>query len=230
MFFFDPAYLLFALPGFLLSLWATIYTKSTFAKYNKLKSSSGMTGAEAAAKMLRNAGLNQVRIERAQGFLSDHYDPRDRTLRLSKDVYNSPSLSAIGVACHEAGHALQHAANYAPLAIRSKLAPATSFGSNAAYIFIIGGFLFRSTNLILLGAIFFSLAVVFSIVTLPVEWNATARAKKAVVESGILSPNERKGAGQVLNAAFMTYIAAAVSSALILLYFLLRSGVLGGSD
>ena len=223
----DPLYLLFALPGLALSLAATCYTKSMFSKYSKKESSSRMTGAQAAKEMLDSAGLTNVKIEKVQGFLSDHYDPRSRTLRLSPDVYGNTSLSSIGVACHEAGHALQHAANYAPLAIRSKLVPATSFGSNAAYFFIIGGFLFQSNGLILLGAALFSLAVLFSIVTLPVEWNATSRAKQAVLQSGILTPHEQKDAGRVLNAAFMTYVASAVSSALILLYFLLRAGVLG---
>jgi Zn-dependent membrane protease YugP len=224
----DPMYLLFALPGLLLSLWASFYTRSTFAKYSRIPSGRGLTGAEAARQMLDRHGVRNVTIERTGGMLSDHYDPRTRTLRLSQGVYSSPSLAAVGVACHEAGHALQHAHNYAFLGLRSALVPVTGIGSNLSYAFIIGGMLFRSNALILAGALLFSLAVLFSIVTLPVEWNASARAKRAMVESGIVTDREVGAAGQVLNAAFLTYVAAAVSSLLILLYYLMRAGVLGG--
>lgn len=230
MFILDPVYLLFALPGLLLSLWASFYTKSTFAKYSRIPSSQGLTGAQAAYQMLASKGIRDVTIEQTGGMLTDHYDPRTRTLRLSSAVYNSNSLAAIGVACHEAGHALQHAANYTWLGLRSALVPATSFGSNMAYIFFIIGFIVHSQQLILLGAVLFSAAVVFSIVTLPVEWNASARAKVAMVEAGLVSPQESRQAGQVLNAAFMTYVAAAVSAVLTLLYYLLRAGVFGGDD
>lgn len=226
----DPVYFLFALPGLALSLWASFYTKSTFKKYSRVGSRRGATGAQAARELLRRNGLNNVRVEQVNGFLSDHYDPRSRTLRLSSSVYGSQSLSAIGVACHEAGHALQHAQNYAPLTLRTKLVPATMLGSNLSYALIFGGFLFHSQQLILVGAVCFSLAVLFSIVTLPVEWNATARAKRAMAGAGILTEQETQHAGRVLNAAFLTYVASAVSSLLILLYYLMRAGVFGGDE
>jgi Zn-dependent membrane protease YugP len=221
-------YLIFILPAFLLSLLASLYTRSTFAKYARVPSRQGFTGAQAAAEMLRGQNVQGVRIERTGGFLSDHYDPRSRTLRLSPDVYQGTSLSAIGVACHEAGHAIQHARNYGPLALRSALVPAASFGSNIAYLLIFLGFLLSSMELFLVGIACFTLAVVFTIVTLPVEWNASARAKEAMVAGGIVSAQEREGAGAVLNAAFLTYVAAAVSAVLTLLYYLARAGLLGG--
>jgi Zn-dependent membrane protease YugP len=169
-----------------------------------------------------------VTIERTRGFLNDHYDPSTRTLRLSPDVYGSDSLSAIGVACHEAGHAIQHARHYAPLALRTSLVPVASFGSNFSYVLIFIGFLLHSSGLIMAGLILMTAAVVFTIVTLPVEWNASARAKKAMVAAGVVSEQESQGAADVLNAAFLTYVAAVVSAVMTLLYYLLRSGVLGG--
>jgi uncharacterized protein len=221
-------YWLFAIPGLILAGLASLFTKSTFARYSRVAASSGLTGAQAAAQMLAARGVHDVRIEPVRGFLSDHYDPMHRTLRLSPDVYGSRSLSAIGVACHEAGHALQHASGYAPLAVRSALVPLANFGSNAAYFFIMLGFLFQAQVLLQLGVIVFLAAVAFALVTLPVEWNASSRAKVMMVQSGIVSQREAAAAGRVLNAAFMTYVAAAVSALLTLLYYLLRSGLLGG--
>lgn len=230
MFLLDPVFLLIISPGLLLSMLASLYTKSTFGRYSKIASRKGWTGAEAAAEMMRRNGVQGVRIEKTSGTLSDHYDPRSHTLRLSQGVYNSRSLAAIGIACHEAGHALQHAQNYAPLKVRSAMVPAASFGSNAAFAFIIGGMLFQSQGLFLLGACVFAAAVLFSIVTLPVEWNASARAKQAMVSAGVVSEQERGQASQVLNAAFLTYVAAAVTAILQLLYFLMRAGIFGGDD
>ncbi len=229
MLFFDPMYLLFAVPGLILAMAASFYTKSTFAKYSQIGASSRLTGAGAAQRMLNAAGIYDVKIELVDGFLSDHYDPRDKTLRLSSNVYMQNSLSSIGVACHEAGHAIQHAKAYAPLSLRTAMVPATNICSSLSYIVIIAGF-FLSKELILVGAILFSVAVLFSIITLPVEWDASARAKKMMVTAGIVSPAEANMAGQVLNAAFLTYVAAAVSAILTLLYYLLRSGVLGGDE
>lgn len=226
--FFDPAYLLFALPGLVLAMMASFFTKSTFHKYSHVQGSKGISGAQAAQRLLHEAGINDVKIEMVQGFLSDHYDPSAKTLRLSPDVFQSDSLSAVGVACHEAGHAIQHATAYAPLGLRSALVPLTGIASNASYFFIIGGMMLTSQKLVLFGAILFSAAVLFSIVTLPVEWDASARAKKLMVTAGIVSPREAQDAGSVLNAAFMTYVAAAVSSILTLLYYLMRAGVFGG--
>lgn len=219
----DPLYWLFAIPGLILSMLATMYVKSAFAKYSRVKSTRGMTGAQAAYEMLLRSGVTDVKIEQVNGFLSDHYDPTSRTLRLSPDVYHSPSLAAIGVACHEAGHALQHAGNYAWLGLRTSLVPAASIGSNFAYILFFLGLFINSMMLVKIGIILFTAAVAFTIVTLPVEWNASARAKVAMVEHGIVTVNEREDASAVLNAAFLTYVAAAVSAILNLLYLISRS-------
>jgi hypothetical protein len=230
MLYFDPLYLMLAVPGLILGLLASFITKTTFAKYARVGASSGLTGAQAADRMLRSQGVNNVDIEMVKGFLSDHFDPRSNTLRLSPDVYRSQSLSAIGVACHEAGHALQKATGYGPLSLRSALVPVTQFGSSFAYIFFIAGLFLRWAMLMKVGVFLFAAAVVFAIVTLPVEWNATARAKRCMVSAGIVSPQEQVQAGQVLNAAFLTYIAAAVTALLQLLYFAIRAGLLGGHD
>lgn len=221
--FFDPVYLLFALPGLIVAALASFYVKSTFSEYSHHQASSGLTGAEAAAQMLHRAGIYDVRIERVEGFLSDHYDPTSRTLRLSPGVYDSDSLSAIGVACHEAGHALQHAASYGPLGLRSTLVPVTNISSWLSYIVILIGFIFQSGGMVMFGAILFSAVVLFSIVTLPVEWDASSRAKEMMVTAGIVSPAERDNAGKVLNAAFLTYVAAVLSALLTLLYYLFRA-------
>ena len=212
MFYIEPMYLVFAIPGLIVAGLASMYTHTMFMEYSRKRASSGMTGAEAAARMLSRAGINDVRIERVDGFLSDHYDPLAKTLRLSPKVYDEDSLSAIGVACHEAGHALQHAAGYFPMHIRSQLVPMANIGSYLSYGVIILGFILQAGHL-----------VMFSIVTLPVEWDASARAKKLMVSSGIVSEQERDGAGKVLNAAFMTYVAAVISSLLTLLYYLFRA-------
>lgn len=219
----DPLYLMLAVPGLLLGLWASWVTKSTFHKYSKVMASSRMTGAQAARRLLDREGLQAVRIEPSQGFLSDHYDPRSRTLRLSPDVYASPSLSAIGVACHEAGHALQHASNYLPLTLRSQLVPITQVSTQLSYIIFMIGFFAKMAGLMQAGIVLFLFVVLFSLVTLPVEWDASARAKRLMVRDGIVSPQEQVHAGRVLNAAFMTYVAALVSSIMTLLYFIIRS-------
>ena len=221
--FFDPLYLLFAIPGLIVAGLASLYVKTTFSEYSRIRASSGMTGAQAAERMLHGAGIYDVRIERVDGFLSDHYDPTNRTLRLSPGVYDSNSLSAIGVACHEAGHALQHAAGYGPLGLRSALVPVTNIASWLSYIVIIAGFIFQSGGTVMFGAILFSAVVVFSIVTLPVEWDASSRAKQLMVTAGIVSEPERDNAGKVLNAAFLTYVAAVLSSLLTLLDYLVRA-------
>lgn len=230
MFVFDPLYLsIVLLPSLVFSMWASIYTRSTFAKYSKIGSWRGLTGAQAAREMLNKSGVRDVAIEMTGGMLTDHYDPSSRTLRLSRDVYSSSSLAAIGVACHEAGHAIQHARKYAPLALRSTLVPVASLCSSLSYWFIIGGMMF-SREFLMIGILMFSVAVVFSIITLPVEWNASARAKQAMVAAGIVAPEEGRDAGRVLTAAFLTYIAAAVSAILTLLYYLLRAGVFNRDD
>lgn len=226
--FFDPMYLLFVGPGMLLALFATIKVKMTFAKYSQVPSQLGATGAIAARRLLDQQGLRDVAVEPIDGVLSDHYDPTSRTLRLSPDVYGSNSLAAIGVACHEAGHALQHATGYAWLGMRTALVPATQFGSFGSYIFFLIGMFFHSPRMILAGILLFTVVVAFSIVTLPVEWDASARARRLMVTAGIVSYQEQEDAGRVLNAAFLTYVASAVTSLLTLLYYLYRAGLIGG--
>ena len=227
---FDPMYFVFIGPGLALSLYATWKTKSTFSKYSKVGSRNRMTGAQAAAQMLQRNGISGVKIEQTGGWLSDHYDPRHQVLRLSQDVYSSHSLSAIGVACHEAGHAMQDAQGYAMLNLRSALVPAANFGSIFSYIVMIAGIFLQMIGLIWVGVVLFSMVVVFSLVTLPVEWDASRRAKIAIDEAGMLSPEESRHASKVLNAAFLTYLAAAVTSLLTLLYYLFRLGLLGGDE
>lgn len=221
-------YLLFILPGLLLALWASLLTRSTFEKYSHVAASSGLTGAQAARRLLEDAGIDHVAVEPTTGFLSDHYDPSARKLRLSEAVFNGKSLSAIGVACHEAGHAIQHAESYGPLALRTVLVPVASIAPTVSYILIFIGFLMQAGGLIMLGIALFGAAVLFAIVTLPVEYNASARAKLLMQQAGIVNAREAKGAGEVLNAAFLTYVAAAVNSLLILLYYLYRAGLFGG--
>lgn len=226
--FFDPMYLLFILPGLALSMWASFRTKSAFEKYSRVPSARGLTGAQAAQILLDRAGLHDVSITRSHGFLSDHYNPMNKSLNLSEAVYGSNSVAAIGVAKHEAGHAIQHAQKYAPLWLRSTLVPTASIGSSIGYLVMIGGLFLGMTNLVLVGAVLFSMVLLFQIVTLPVEFDASNRAKQLVVEYGIVSPSERQGVDRVLNAAALTYVAAAVSTLLTLLYFLMRAGLLGG--
>ena len=226
----DPLYIIIIAPGLALSLYATFRTKSTFSKYSKVGSRSGLTGAEAAELMLRRQGVSGVRIERSDGWLSDHYDPGQKALRLSNDVYSSQSLSAVGVACHEAGHAIQDAHNYGMLGLRTALVPATNFGSTFAYIALIAGFLLHLKGLIFIGVCLFSVAVVFSLITLPVEWDASRRAKVAMDEVGMLSPEENRHASKVLNAAFLTYLAAALTSLLTLAYYLIQLSMFGGDE
>lgn len=227
---FDPMYILMVLlPGMLISGAASLMVRSAFSRYSKVRSANGLTGAQAAQRLLDQAGIYDVQVVPTRGMLSDHYNPSTKQLVLSEPVYASSSVAAIGVACHEAGHAIQHANKYAPLALRSALVPMASIGSSVGYIVMLLG-LFFSMYMVLAGAILFSAVLLFQLVTLPVEFDATARAKKLVVESGIIYPEERAGMDRVLNAAALTYVAAVISTLLTLLYFLLRSGILGGDD
>lgn len=225
---FDPLYFIILMPGFLFSMVAAWMVKSTFQHYSKVPTSSGMTGAQAAKQMLQRSGVYSVQIEETSGFLSDHYDPRGKVLRLSPDVYRGRSLSAVGVACHEAGHALQDAEAYAPLKLRSQLVPVTQFCSNAYMWVLLVGVIFQSMGLVKIGLALFAVMFIFTVVTLPVEWDASARAKRTLTTSGIVSPDEVSGAGRVLNAAFLTYVASAVTALLTLIYWLIRSGIIGG--
>jgi Zn-dependent membrane protease YugP len=226
--FFDPMYLLFIAPGLALSLWASWRVKSTFNKYSKVRSMRGMSGAEAAQELLRGAGISDVKIVRSRGMLSDHYNPVTKTLALSDPVYDSDSVAAIGVATHEAGHAIQHATHYGPLWLRSALVPTANIGSSIGYMVMLFGLFLGMTDMVLIGAILFSAVLLFQVVTLPVEFNASNRAKALVDQHGIVTMQERRGVDAVLNAAALTYVAAAISTLMTLLYFLFRSGLLGG--
>ena len=225
----DPLYLLFvALPVMVMSMGASWLTKSAFRKYSRVGSATGFTGAQAAQILLERAGIRDVQVVPTQGYLSDHYNPTNKTLALSEEVYGSRSIAAIGVACHEAGHAIQHARNYAPLWVRSALVPTAGIGSQLGMWVMIAGILFNAQALVGIGAILFSAVVLFQLVTLPVEFDATARAKKLAVQYGLVTNHERAGMDKVLNAAALTYVAAAASSILTLLYYLWRAGLIGG--
>lgn len=227
---FDPIYFVFIAPALLFSLWASFKTKSAFKKYSRVPTAGGQTGAEAAARLLASAGLSDVRILRSRGLLTDHYNPANRTLNLSEGVYDSPSVAAVGVAAHEAGHAIQHADGYKPLGIRSMLVPTANIGSTLGYFVMLIGLFMSSANMVLVGAVLFSAVLLFQFVTLPVEFDASKRAKALLVSNGIIAGSERDGVDKVLNAAAMTYVAAVVSSLMTLLYFLFRAGLLGGRD
>lgn len=225
---FDPMYLLFVGPAMLLALWAQYRVKSAFSEASQIAPRSGLSGAEAADAVLRAAGIAGVRIEPAQGFLSDHYVPGEKVLRLSPDVYEGRSLAALGVAAHEAGHAIQDAKRYPLLVARGALVPLATFGSNISFFIIMIGFFLASMNLILIGIGAFSLTVVFQLVNLPVEFDASRRARLALADGGLITQDEDHYVKKVLNAAALTYVAATLSSVLTLLYFLYRSGLFGG--
>jgi Zn-dependent membrane protease YugP len=228
--YFDPMYFVFITPALLLSLWASFKTKSAFKKYSRVPTATGQTGAGAAARLLATAGLDDVRILRSRGMLTDHYNPANRTLNLSEGVYDSRSVAAVGVAAHEAGHAIQHAEHYKPLWLRSLLVPTANIGSSLGWIVMAIGLFLQSANLVLVGAVLFSAVLLFQVVTLPVEFDASRRAKAMLVQHGIIAGPERQGVDRVLNAAALTYVAAAVSTLLTLMYFLFRAGLLGGRD
>lgn len=223
-FMFDPTYLL-VIAGAVICLIASAKMKSTYAKYQRVRSLSGLTGAQAAERVLRNAGIYDVSIQRVSGNLTDHYDPRTKTLRLSDAVYNDTSVAAIGVAAHECGHAIQHNISYAPLKLRSVLVPVANIGANLAWPMIILGVIIGWMQpLITFGIIMFSLAVVFQLVTLPVEFDASRRAVKVLGETGILYGDEISHTKKVLTAAALTYVAGAASSILQLLRLILLFG------
>ncbi|HUG44826.1 MAG TPA: zinc metallopeptidase [Acidobacteriota bacterium] len=219
----DPLYLIMLMPALLLSLWASWRVKSNFKKYSQVRSARGITGAQAAEELLRSAGIHDVNVVLAQGFLSDHYNPVNKTLALSDGVYNSASVAAVGIAAHEAGHAIQHKEKYFPLWLRSTLVPTASIGSSLGYMVMFIGLILQASGIILLGALLFSAVLVFQLVTLPVEFNASSRAKALLLHHGIISPREREGIDKVLNAAALTYVAAVVSTLMTLLYFLMRA-------
>ncbi|HHU74395.1 MAG TPA: zinc metallopeptidase [Clostridiales bacterium] len=222
--FFDPTYILVII-GVLLSLGASARVKSTFHSYSRVRSRSGMTGAETAQRILHATGLYDVRVERVEGTLSDHYDPRTKVVRLSEAVYDSASIASIGVAAHECGHAIQHSKAYAPLKIRNALVPVVNVSATISWpMIIIGLIMGGSTFLIDLGIILFSTAVLFQLITLPVEYNASKRAVVQLASNGILYGDELKQTKKVLNAAALTYVAAAAATILQLLRLVILFG------
>lgn len=232
MFYFDPLYFILLAPAMLLAMWAQFKVKGAFARASEIPASGGMSGAEAARRILWAHGLQRVGIEETQGFLGDHYDPRSKVLRLSPDVYHGRSLASMGVAAHEAGHAIQDATHYGPLKIRNGIVPLASVGGNLSMIIFMVGLFLSATqlgrSLLIAGIALFSLTVLFQLVNLPVEFDASRRARQILVANGIVAPTEDREVGRVLNAAALTYVAATIGAVLTLLYLLLRSGLLGG--
>lgn len=227
---FDTTYLFLVLPCIILSLWASMNIKSTFNKYSQKLSARRITGAEAAKRVLQSNGVSNVRVERVSGHLTDHFDPRTNVIRLSDQVFDSTSIASIGVACHEAGHAVQHATQYAPIKLRTAVIPITSIGSRLAMPLILIGILLSylgnfSYTIVYIGIGCFALTLLFELVTLPVEFNASNRAIRAIEDYGMLNPEEIKGAKKTLQAAALTYIAAtAVTLAQLLRLILLFGG------
>ncbi|NLO89311.1 MAG: zinc metallopeptidase [Clostridia bacterium] len=227
--FFDPT-MIILIPAIIFSLYAQLKVQSTFERYSRVASSSGLTGAEVAERLLRKEGIYDVRIERTPNTLGDHYDPRSKVLRLSPGVYNSTSLAALGVAAHEAGHAIQHDVGYFPLELRSSLVPVAQFGSMAAFPILLIGILLGSPMLAKLGVYAFVAVVLFQLVTLPVEYNASSRAIALLQAGGFVSGQEAEHTKRVLDAAALTYLAAALAAVLSLLRLLLISRMFGGEE
>jgi Zn-dependent membrane protease YugP len=220
--FYDPTWILL-IPAILLGIWASWKVRSTFNKYSKVTSYSQARACDVAEEILSRNGITNVKIEPTAGSLSDHYDPRTRTLCLSQPVYNSPSIAAIGVAAHECGHALQHASGYVALKVRTAIYPLAAFGSYLLIPLLIGGFIFQWGFLIQIGIILYSFAVFFTLITLPVEFNASRRAIEQLSSGGILHEGEIDGAKKVLNAAALTYVASALTALIWLLRLVLMS-------
>lgn len=232
MFFFDPVYLIFMIPAFILMGLTSWYVRRAYNKWSRVRASSGLTGHQATQRLIATGSLYGVEVKGTRGELTDHYDPRDKTLYLSSGVANSPSVASVAIAAHELGHAMQDSEDYLPLRFRAALVPAVNIGSNLGWILIMVGLLLRSTDigigLAWLGVLFFAGGTVFALATLPVEFNASARAKQLLAQTGIIhTEEEMRGVNQVLNAAALTYVAALVTAVLQLLYYILLVGGLG---
>lgn len=221
MFFFDPLYLVFMIPGVILTLWAQVKLRSSFSKYRQIPNSRGLTGAQAAQEVMRAAGVYDVGIEPIAGELTDHFDPRDKVLRLSEPVYSGRSIAAMAVAAHEAGHAVQQATNYAPMTVRQNLVPVANIGSNVGLYAVIFGVILGVTGLAWIGLALFASMTLFQLVTLPVEYNASARARELLERAGLVSRDEYGEVRSMLNAAALTYVAGFAASLLTLLYYLM---------
>jgi len=225
----DVNYLIIMLPAFVITMLAQWYVNSTYRKWSHVPSYTGLTGYEASERLKSTAGLYNIQVDSIQGRLTDHYDPRSKTLRLSPGVYQSNSVAAVAIAAHELGHAIQDHDNYLPLKLRSVLVPAVNISSNLGWILILVGLLLRWVDIAWLGVLAFSAGLVFALVTLPVEFNASSRAKELLVQSGvIISADERRGVNAVLNAAALTYVAAVFTAAMQLLYWVSIVGGMGG--
>ncbi len=229
-FYADAIYWVLLIPVLIISLYAQIKVSSNFNKYSKVRNSRGITGAQAAYDVLRAHGVMDVAIKPCRGNLTDHYDPRDNTIYLSEGVYNAPTVAAVGVAAHEAGHAVQYAVGYGPIRVRAAIIPATRFGSQFAFIALMLGIVLYSQPMFLVGIVLFSLSTVFQLVTLPVEFNASARALQTIDENYLLEGEERRGAKKVLTAAALTYVAALLMSLLQLLRYVLIFLSRGGNS
>ena len=222
MFYYSYSYLFYMLPGLVLMLYAQFKVKHSFSKYSKVTNQRGLTGADAAREVLRQSGVDGVRIEHVSGNLSDHFDPRTNVIRLSDDVYNSTSVAAVGVAAHEAGHAVQYAKGYGPIKLRAAIIPACNIGSQLGIPLALIGAVMGVLGLVYAGLALFGLAVLFQVITLPVEFNASRRAINAINSTALLTKEESSGAKAVLSAAAMTYVAAMIQSLLMLLYYVSR--------
>ena len=225
-FYFDPMYFVFVGPAILLALWAQVKVKSAYARAGKYRARSGLSGAETAQRILNAHGISDVAIEPVKSFLGDHYDPRHKVLRLSPEVYQGRSLASLGIAAHEVGHAIQDARAYAPLALRNRLVPMASIGSNFSFALIILGIVLSTwmdlpfgRTLAVVGLGLFGVVVVFQLVNLPVEFNASSRAREILLSQGMVTAEEDKVVGKVLSAAAMTYVAATITAILTLLYY-----------
>lgn len=221
-FYFDYYYLLLVVPAMIIAMWAQIKVKSTYARYSKVRNSRGLMGAYAAQSVLNYYGITDVRIERVSGSLTDHYDPKSKVIRLSDGVYDNASVAAVGIACHEAGHAAQHAENYAPIKIRNAIIPVCNIGSTIGIPLALIGWFLQFSILIYIGLALYAAIFVFQVATLPVEFNASRRAIKVIDETHLLADGETGGAKKVLSAAAMTYVASMIVALANLLRLLLR--------
>ena len=228
MFFFDPMYLCFMIPALALMGFASWYVRHSYNKWSQVRATSGLTGVQAAQRLISTGNLYGVQVQGTAGQLTDHYDPRNKTLFLSQGVANSPSVAAVAISAHELGHALQDAEEYFPMRVRSMLVPAVNIGSNLGWILIMIGLVLQQINIAWIGVAVFSAGALFALATLPVEFNASARAKELLFATGIIqTEEERRGVNQVLNAAALTYVAGLITAVMQLLYYVFLIGGLG---
>jgi hypothetical protein len=231
MFYFDPMYFCFMIPALALMGFASWYVRHAYSKWSQVRATSGLTGHQAAQRLISTGNLYGVQVQGTAGQLSDHYDPRNKTLFLSEGVAHSPSVAAVAISAHELGHALQDAEDYFPMRVRSMLVPAVNIGSNLGWILIMIGLFLQQVNIAWIGVAVFSAGALFALATLPVEFNASARAKELLYATGIIqTEEERRGVNQVLNAAALTYVAGLVTAVMQLLYFVFRIGGMSRRD